>query len=43
MHKTINKSIKPSATAPTYQIGKTSKVKVAVLICIFSLVTNNFD
>ena len=26
-----------------YQTGKTWKVKVAVLICIFSLVTNNFD
>ena len=43
MHKRTNKSIKPSATTPTYQTANTWKVKVAILICIFSLVTNNFD
>ena len=43
MQKTTNKSIKPSAIAPTYQTAKTSKVKVAGLICIYSLVSNNFD
>ena len=43
MHKTKNKDIKLSATAQTYQTGKTSKVKVALLICIFSMVSNNLD
>ena len=43
INKTIIKSLKPSTIAAPYQTGQNSKVNVAVLICIFSLVTNNFD